>query len=72
MAIWDAPSGAFSTGGAETKVSAVQKNKPGQLVFLVPALADGYYRLEVRAQFSKDGEVRTGELEALLLVGPIP
>jgi len=57
------------TGGAVTKVTAVQKNKPGQLVFLVPTLADGLYRLEVRAQFSIDGEVRTGALESLLLVG---
>ena len=60
------------TGGAATKVTAVQKNKPGQLVFLVPTLANDYYRLEVRAQFSKDGEVRAGALESLLLVGPIP
>jgi len=56
-------------GGANIKVTAVQKNKPGQLVFLVPTLADGLYRLEVRAQFSIDGEVRTGALESLLLVG---
>ena len=56
--------------GGETKVTAVQKNKPGELVFLVPTLVNGYYTLEVRAQFSKDGEVRTGVLDSPLLVGP--
>jgi len=53
---------------AETKVTDVQKNKPGQLVFLVPALPVAGYYLEVRAQFSKDGPVRAGRLDSLLIV----
>ena len=51
---------------AETKVTAVQKNKPGQLVFLVPTLAVAAYYLEVRAQFSIAGPVRVGRLDSLL------
>ncbi len=59
-----------SDGGPETKVTLVQKNKPGQLVFLVPTLAPAPYYLEVRVQFSKDGPVRTGRLDAQLSVLP--
>ncbi len=59
-------------GGGETKVTGVQKNKPGQLVFLVPSLAAGFYHLEVRVQFSKDGPVRTGRLEETLEVMSAP
>jgi len=55
---------------AETKVTDVQKNKPGQLVFLVPTLASAPYYLEVRAQFSKAGPVRAGRLDAQLTVFP--
>lgn len=48
-----------------TKVSAVQKNKPGQVVFLVPALAPAAtYYLEVRARFGSD--LRIGRLDAIL------
>jgi len=60
------------TGGAETKVTEVLKNKPAELIFRVPALGDDSYTLEVRAKFSEDGEVRTGTLDSPLMVGPIP
>jgi len=50
---------------AEFKATAVQKNKPGQLVFLVPTLgASPDYTLEVRARFGSD--LRTGRLSATL------
>lgn len=57
---------------AETKVTAVQKNKPSQLVFLVPSLdpelAD--CRIEVRKRFGDaDSELRTGTLDAVLSIG---
>ena len=57
-------------GGSETKVTSIQKNKPGQLVFLVPTLADGTYYLEVRAIFGKETQPRIGRLEEELTIGP--
>ncbi len=56
-------------GGAETKVTTVQKNKPAQLVFLVPAgLLAGTYYLEVRARIGGGTELRSGRLDAVLTV----
>ncbi len=59
--------------GGETKVTTVQKNKPTQLVFLVPELTDGTYHLEVRARMGTGTaarELRTGRLDAVLTVLP--
>jgi DNA-binding domain/Domain of unknown function (DUF4469) with IG-like fold len=53
-------------GGAGLKVTAVQKNKPSELIFLVPALAPGAYQLEVRARMQNGTELRTGRLDPLL------
>ena len=56
--------------GGETKVTTVQKNKPAQLVFLIPAgLVPGQYHLEVRARIDGGTELRTGRLDAVLSVG---
>lgn len=56
-------------GGAPTKADIVQKNKPSQLVFLVPAgLAAGDYRLIVNARMANGTELRTGILDATLTV----
>lgn len=51
--------------GTEVKVAAIQKNKPGQQVFLIPAIpaATNLY-LEVRAHFGTD--LRSGRLETTL------
>jgi len=58
-----------TAGGADTKVSTMQKNKPGQLVFLVPALlVPGTYYLEVRARMRALAELRSGRLDAVLTV----
>ncbi len=57
---------------SETKATAIQKNKPGQLVFLVPTLASGTYHLEVRAIFGKETQPRTGRLEEELTVAGGP
>ena len=56
---------------AETKVTTVQKNKPGEQVFLTPALADASYWLEVRKRFTDTGDLRTGRLPDQLTCGPI-
>jgi hypothetical protein len=58
----------IAAGGSETKAAAIQKNKPGQLVFLVPTLAEDTYHLEVRAIFGKETQPRTGRLEEELTV----
>jgi len=51
----------------EARVSAVQRNKPGQLVFLVPSVSPmTTYYLEVRARFGTD--LRIGRLDAILSV----
>nr|VFJ59531.1 MAG: protein of unknown function (DUF4469) with IG-like fold [Candidatus Kentron sp. FM]VFJ59998.1 MAG: protein of unknown function (DUF4469) with IG-like fold [Candidatus Kentron sp. FM]VFK11913.1 MAG: protein of unknown function (DUF4469) with IG-like fold [Candidatus Kentron sp. FM] len=59
----------IADGGEETKVAQAQKNKPAQLVFLVPAgLLAGDYALEVRTRVKDSGELRTGRLDATLTV----
>ncbi|OHB56990.1 MAG: hypothetical protein A2Y07_11550 [Planctomycetes bacterium GWF2_50_10] len=48
-------------GGAVIKVATVQKNMPGQLVFLMPTIATGgLYYLEVRTRYTAEGELRIG------------
>ncbi len=59
--------------GGDTKVVTIQKNKPAQLVFLVPTLAAGTYHLEVRARMGSGTsarELRIGRLDAALTVLP--
>ncbi len=51
---------------AEVKVTTIQKNKPGQLVFLAPGMPDGQYYLEVRTRFRDSAELRTGRLDEIL------
>lgn len=61
-------------GGAEVNVpdASVQKNKPGQLVFLNPAVGPGFpvgtYFLEVRARVRGIVTLRTGRLDDILTV----
>ncbi len=55
--------------GTETRVTVVGRNKPGDLMFLVPAsLAAGEYTLEVRAIFRKTTDLRVGRLDEVLTV----
>lgn len=51
------------------KVSAVQKNKPGELIFLVPPdLTEfGSYQMEVRTRPKGCKELRVGRLDQLLM-----
>jgi hypothetical protein len=68
----DARQGVFflDEGGTETRVPVVGLNMPGHLMFIVPALAAGAYRLEVRSLFGNNGEeeLREGRLGAVLTV----
>lgn len=61
------------SGGAEKKVTSIQKNKPAQLVFLVPTLPEATYHIEVRARMgsgSSTRELRVGRLDAALTTPP--
>lgn len=58
-----------STGGAETKVATISTNKPGQLVFLIPAtLASGEYGVQVRNRARDAADIRAGTLDSTLSV----
>ena len=64
----DANQGIFFTAAAgEARVQMLARNKPGELIFMVPALPAADYTLEVRAAFGED-DIRTGALEATLTV----
>ena len=52
---------------SETHVESIAKNKPSELIFLMPTLASGNYQLAVRARFGQD-DIRTGTLEQTLSV----
>lgn len=52
--------------GPAIRVDSVERNRPRQLVFLVPAGLSGDYTLEVRARVRGGAELRTGRLEARL------
>ena len=57
-------------GGAEVKVPAAnfQRNKPAQIIFLVPELAPGQWRLQVRNRpgLAASASLRVAALNALL------
>jgi hypothetical protein len=53
----------------ETRVEVVGRNKPAELMFLVPdSLPAGEYTLEVRATMRNNDDVRTGALDVPLTV----
>ena len=59
----------IAADGTERRVSVVGKNKPGELLFLVPEeLTAGAYRLEVRVRPKWSRDMHTGALEAALIV----
>jgi hypothetical protein len=67
----DPAQGIFLLGnGGETRATTYSENKPGRLHFLVPDLAPGEYRLEVRTSPNGDGQQRRGILDAVLTVAP--
>jgi hypothetical protein len=55
--------------GTETKVAVVGRNKPAELIFMVPdSLTAGQYTLEVRAVLPMRDDLRVGVLDASLVV----
>ena len=58
----------FVAAAGEARVQVVARNKPGELIFMVPALLAADYTLEVRATVHGSEDVRTGALEATLTV----
>jgi len=54
--------------GTKTRVETMVKNQLRELIFVVPALPAGGYRLEVRARIRGGEELRTGALECKLTV----
>lgn len=58
----------IAADNSETRIITVSRNKPGQLDFLVPGMAAGEYRLEVRALLQNSKTIRTGGLNCKLYV----
>ena len=60
----DAQQGVFfiAADGAETRAAMMMRNKPADLMFMVPALASGDYEIEVRTITRQDGVVQRGRL----------
>ncbi len=58
----------IAESGSAAKVEIVGRNKPGDLMFTVPTLTPGDYRVEVRAILSGGVQMRTGALMATLTV----
>lgn len=58
-----------NTSTAESvRVTAIQKNKPSELVFMIPELTAGTYQVEVHKRFTPEGQLRTGRLDNILTV----
>ena len=51
-----------NAGDPALRVTEIQTLKPSELVFLVPALLDGLYKVEVRARLNGGQTLRTGTL----------
>jgi hypothetical protein len=58
----------LAADGSATPADEVLDNRPIRLIVRVPALAAGTYRLEVRASFNDNGDIRSGQLEKTLTV----
>ena len=66
----DAQQGVFfiAADGAETRATMMMRNKPADLMFMVPALASGDYEIEVRTITRQDGVVQRGRLRHVVSV----
>jgi len=58
----------ISNGTVAKATSKPLRNKPGELIFINPALSAGSYRIEVRTIFIGGKDLRTGSLNTLLSV----
>lgn len=68
----DPRQGLFVLGqdGSVTRVEEVAENKPHTLIFLVPPLPIGFYKLAVRAACSGGSDLDVGVLDDVLRVAP--
>ena len=66
----DADQGVFfiAADGTETAVSTYIRNKPGNLIFMIPTLTSGTYSLVVRSKPKNIKSIRSGTLDASLTV----
>ena len=67
----DATEGIFildASSTATVKIGAIQRNKPSELVFMIPPFAFENCFIEVRKHFSSEGELRIGRLDYTLTV----
>ena len=67
----DAQQGVFfiDKNSVETQVASIARNKPTELIFMIPnTLAQGSYRVEVRAIFPNTKNLRTGTLAGQVTV----
>ena len=55
-------------GGRDIRAAMMMRNKPADLMFMVPALASGDYEIEVRTVTTQDGVVRRGRLRHVVSV----
>ncbi|MBN2590134.1 MAG: DUF4469 domain-containing protein [Sedimentisphaerales bacterium] len=65
----DATEGIFfvsTMSGDEVKITAIQRNKPSELVFQIPSTLPANIYLEVRKHFSEGGDLRIGRLPYVL------
>ena len=55
-----------TSSGDEVRITAIQKNKPSELIFQIPATLPGSLYLEVRKHFTEEGDLRSGRLPYVL------
>ncbi len=53
---------------SEVRADVLVRNMPSEVILTNPALAAGRYRLQVRASFNGNGDIRSGTLERTLTV----
>ena len=67
----EADQGVFfiASDGTETRVDTIMRNKPANLIFMVPdSLASGEYEVEVRSLLQGHTSIRSGRLKSTLVV----
>lgn len=67
----DTDQGVFiiASDGAETRADTYIRNKPANLIFMIPdSLTSGDYELEVRATINDSDKIRSGHLDATLVM----
>lgn len=58
----------IAADGTETRADTYIRNKPANLIFMIPdTLASGDYEVEVRAPVNDSSDIRTGQLDVILV-----